>query len=51
MTYVKLSSEYLTCKAPADAEKHLSDVLSQIGAIESTANDDELKKRVGWKSR
>lgn len=38
MAYVKLSSEYLTHKTPADAEKHLSDLLSQLGAIESTAN-------------
>lgn len=38
MAYVKLSSEYLTYKTPADAEKHLADVLSQLGAIESTAN-------------
>ena len=38
MAYVKLSSEYLTHLTPADAEKRLSDVLSQLGAIESTAN-------------
>ena len=38
MAYVKLSSEYLTYKTPADAEKHLTEVLSQLGAIESTAN-------------
>ncbi len=38
MAYVKLSSEYLTYLTPTEAEKHLSDVLSKLGAIESTAN-------------
>ena len=38
MAYVKLSNEYLTHLLPADAGKCLSDVLSQLGAIESTAN-------------
>jgi hypothetical protein len=38
MAYVKLSSEYLTFLTPIEAEKCLSDVLSKLGAIESTAN-------------
>lgn len=38
MAYVKLSSEYLTHKSPADAEKALYAVLSQLGQIEGSAN-------------
>lgn len=38
MAYVKISSEYLTHLLPAEAEKRLSAILSQLGAIESTAN-------------
>ena len=38
MAYVKLSSEYLTHLLPAEAEKRLSAILSQLGALESTAN-------------
>ncbi len=38
MAYVKLSSEYLTHLFPKDAEHRLSTILSQLGALESTAN-------------
>ena len=38
MAYVKISSEYLTHLLPQEAERSLSKVLSQLGAIESTAN-------------
>jgi len=38
MAYVKISSEYLTHKTPADAEKALHAVLSQLGTLESSAN-------------
>ena len=38
MAYVKISSEYLTHLLPAEAEKRLSAILSQLGALESTAN-------------
>lgn len=36
--YVKLSSEYLTHRYPAEAEKALSLILSQFGAINESAN-------------
>lgn len=38
MAYVKISSEYLTHLLPAEAEHRLSTILSQLGALESTAN-------------
>lgn len=38
MAYVKLSSEYLTHKTPADAESALNAVLSQLGQIDGAAN-------------
>jgi hypothetical protein len=38
MAYIKLSSEYLTHKLPADAEKHLYSLLKQLGNIESLAH-------------
>jgi hypothetical protein len=38
MAYVKISSEYLTHKLPADAEKHLYQILSQLGAVQSSAH-------------
>ena len=65
MAYVKLSSEYLTHLLPAEAEKRLSTILSQLGALESTANvsridmfvdfvsyqDMEAWKRDAWVTR
>jgi hypothetical protein len=38
MAYVKISSEYLTYKTPADAELALRDILKQLGNLESSAN-------------
>lgn len=38
MAYVKISSEYLTHKLPADAEKSLYQILSQLGAVQSSAH-------------
>ena len=38
MAYIKISSEYLTHKLPAEAEKHLHQILSELGVIESSAN-------------
>lgn len=65
MAYVRLSSEYLTHLLPAEAEKRLSTILSQLGALESTANvsridmfvdfvshqDMEAWKREAWVTR
>jgi len=65
MAYVKLSSEYLTHLLPAEAEKRLSGILSQLGLLESTANvsrvdmfvdfvshqDMEAWKRDAWVTR
>ena len=65
MAYVKLSSEYLTHLLPAEAEKRLSGILSQLGLLESTANvsrvdmfvdfvsyqDMEAWKREAWVTR
>ena len=50
MAYVKLSSEHLTHLLPADAEKRLSEVLSQLGAIESTANVSRIDMFVDFVS-
>jgi hypothetical protein len=33
MAYVKISSEYLTHKLPTDAEKHLYQILTQLGSV------------------
>jgi hypothetical protein len=38
MAYVKISSEYLTHQLPADAEKHLYQILSQLGSVQSSAH-------------
>ncbi len=38
MSYVKISSEYLTHKLPVDAEKHLYQILSQLGSVQSSAH-------------
>ena len=50
MAYVKLSSEYLTHLLPADAEKRLSEVLSLLGAIESTVNVSRIDMFVDFVS-
>jgi hypothetical protein len=38
MAYIKVSSEYLTYKKPADAEKALYKLLKELGKVQSTAN-------------
>ncbi len=38
MAYIKISSEYLTYKTPAQAEEHLKNILGELGVIQSTAN-------------
>lgn len=38
MAYVKISSEYLTYRTPAQAEAHLRELLSHWGAVQSVAN-------------
>ncbi len=38
MAYVKISSEYLTYKTPADAAKHLYEILGQLGSAQFSAN-------------
>lgn len=38
MAYIKLSSEYLTYKSPAQAEAHLKAILQQLGDLDSEAN-------------
>lgn len=38
MAYVKVSSEYLTYKAPEQVEVHLKEVLSHLGVVQSVAN-------------
>ncbi len=42
MAYVKVSSEYLTHKSPADAEKQLKLLLDQMGLIEGGANTSRI---------
>ena len=37
MAYVKLSSEYLTHLLPDEAERRLTAILSQLGALESVS--------------
>lgn len=65
MAYVKLSSEYLTHLLPDEAERRLTAILAQLGALESTANvsridmfvdfvsyqDMEAWKREAWVTR
>jgi len=51
MAYVKLSSEYLTHKTPEDAEKALSNVLSQLGNLEQSANVSRIDMFVDFVSR
>jgi hypothetical protein len=38
MAYVKISSEYLTHKLPADAEKDLYQILNQLGSVHASAH-------------
>jgi len=50
MAYVKISSEYLTHLLPAEAEQRLSTILSQLGALESTANVSRIDMFVDFVS-
>ncbi|MBS0587981.1 MAG: replication initiation factor [Proteobacteria bacterium] len=38
MAYVKISSRYLCSVMPAEAEKHLRDILKELGTLESSAH-------------
>ena len=38
MAYIKISSEYLTYKKPADAEKAIYKLLTHLGSVQSSAN-------------
>jgi len=50
MAYVKISSEYLTHLLPEEAESRLSTILSQLGALESTANVSRIDMFVDFVS-
>lgn len=50
MAYIKISSEYLTHKLPADSEKHLYELLSQLGDIESVAHVSRIDMFVDFVS-
>lgn len=50
MAYVKISSEYLTHLLPAEAESRLSSILTQLGALESTANVSRIDMFVDFVS-
>ena len=50
MAYIKISSEYLTYKLPADAEKHLYQILSQLGAVQSSAHVSRIDMFVDFVS-
>jgi hypothetical protein len=50
MAYVKISSEYLTYKSPADAEQHLKNILSELGVLQSTANVSRIDLYVDFVS-
>jgi hypothetical protein len=50
MAYVKISSEYLNYKTPEDAEKHLYDILNELGVLQSTANVSRIDLYVDFVS-
>lgn len=50
MAYVKVSSEYLTYKTPEQAEKHLYDILNELGVLQSTANVSRIDLYVDFVS-
>ena len=50
MAYVKISSEYLTYKTPADAEKSLSNILTELGVLQSAANVSRIDLYVDFVS-
>ena len=50
MAYIKISSEYLTYKTPADAEKAISHILSELGVLQSGANVSRIDLYVDFVS-
>ena len=50
MAYVKVSSEYLTYKTPADAEKSIHNILTQLGVLQSSANVSRIDLYVDFVS-
>ena len=50
MAYVKVSSEYLTYKTPADAEKSIQNILTELGVLQSSANVSRIDLYVDFVS-
>ena len=50
MAYVKVSSEYLTYKTPADAEKSINAILTELGVLQSSANVSRIDLYVDFVS-
>ena len=50
MAYVKVSSEYLTYKTPADAEKSINNILTELGVLQSAANVSRIDLYVDFVS-
>jgi hypothetical protein len=50
MAYIKISSEYLTYKTPAQAEIHLKNILGELGVLQSTANVSRIDLYVDFVS-
>lgn len=50
MAYVKVSSEYLTYKTPADAEKSIHNILTELGVMQSSANVSRIDLYVDFVS-
>ena len=50
MAYVKVSSEYLTYKTPADAEKSIHNILTELGVLQSSANVSRIDLYVDFVS-
>ena len=50
MAYVKVSSEYLTYKTPADAEKSIHNILKGLGVLQSSANVSRIDLYVDFVS-
>lgn len=50
MAYVKISSEYLSHLAPAQAESHLHSILSELGMLDSGANVSRIDMFVDFVS-
>lgn len=50
MAYIKISSEYLTYRTPEQAEKHLKDILNELGILQSSANVSRIDLYVDFVS-